>query len=134
MLAALEARTEGWIAGLQLAALAMRDRGELASFIEAFSGSHRFVADYLVEEVFLRQSAAVQEFLLRTSVLDRMCASLCQALADDGSDARSAQRQLEELERPRWPPAGVTGGALRHWEPRTGWRSWLAEHANLVGH
>ena len=99
MLAALEARTEGWIAGLQLAALAMRDRGEVASFIEAFSGSHRFVADYLVEEVFLRQSAAVQEFLLRTSVLDRMCASLCQALADDNSNAGDSQRQLEQLER-----------------------------------
>jgi LuxR family maltose regulon positive regulatory protein len=99
MLAALEARTEGWIAGLQLAALAMRDRGDMASFIQAYSGSHRFVADYLVEEVFLRQSAAIQEFLLRTSVLHRMCASLCEALADDGSDAGSAQRQLEQLER-----------------------------------
>ena len=98
MVAALEARTEGWIGGLQLAALAMRDQRELGMFMEAFSGSHRFIADYLVEEVFLRQSAAVQRFLLRTSVLDRFCASLCQAL-DDPEDMQDAQRQLEELER-----------------------------------
>jgi LuxR family maltose regulon positive regulatory protein len=98
MVAALEARTEGWIAGLQLAALAMRDRRELASFVEAFSGSHRFIADYLVEEVFLRQSATVQDFLRRTSILDRMCASLCQAL-DEPDGARDSQRQLEQLDR-----------------------------------
>jgi LuxR family maltose regulon positive regulatory protein len=73
MVAALQARTEGWIAGLQLAAPAMRDCRELASFTAAFSGSRRFVADYLAEEVFLRQPAAVQDFLLRTSLLDRMC-------------------------------------------------------------
>jgi len=98
MVAALETRTEGWIAGLQLAALAMRGHGEPARFIEAFSGSHRFIADYLVEEVFLRQSGAVQDFLLRTSILDRVCGALCEAL-DDADDVHDAQPLLEQLER-----------------------------------
>jgi LuxR family maltose regulon positive regulatory protein len=101
MIAALQARTEGWIAGLQLAALAMQDHREPASFIAAFSGSHRFVADYLVEEVLLRQAAEVQDFLIRTSILDRMCAPVCQALNDTDAtdDARDAQHRLEQLDR-----------------------------------
>ncbi|HZG68322.1 MAG TPA: LuxR C-terminal-related transcriptional regulator, partial [Herpetosiphonaceae bacterium] len=78
--AALEARTEGWIAGLQFAALAMRNRADLAGFVRAFTGSNRFVIDYLVEEVLARQPAHVHEFLLRTSILDRMCGSLCDAV------------------------------------------------------
>jgi LuxR family maltose regulon positive regulatory protein len=96
---ALESRTEGWIAGLQLAALAMRDRRDPTDFVGAFTGSHRFVADYLAEEVFQRQTPAVQDFLLHTAILDRMCASLCQALADDVRDPRDAQRLLEQLDR-----------------------------------
>jgi LuxR family transcriptional regulator, maltose regulon positive regulatory protein len=77
---ALEARTEGWIAGLQLAALAMRDRDDLAGFISAFTGSHRFVVEYLATEVFERQPAHLQEFLLQTAILDRMCGPLCDAI------------------------------------------------------
>jgi LuxR family maltose regulon positive regulatory protein len=103
-IAALEARTEGWIAGLQLAALAMRDHADPAGFVGAFTGSHRFVADYLAEEVLQRQPPAVQDFLLRTSILDRLCAPLCQALAEDAGSpgtegAQEAQRQLERLDR-----------------------------------
>jgi LuxR family transcriptional regulator, maltose regulon positive regulatory protein len=78
--AVLEARTEGWITGLHLAALAMRSRDDCAGFIRAFTGSHRFVLEYLTEEVFARQPAHVQTFLLCTSILDRMCGSLCDAV------------------------------------------------------
>ncbi len=74
---ALDSRTEGWIAGLQLAALSMQGRLDTAAFVQAFSGSHRFVLDYLAEEVLSRQSADVQEFLLKTSILERMTAPLC---------------------------------------------------------
>ena len=69
--AALEARTEGWVAGLQLAALAMRNRADHAGFVAAFSGSNRFVVDYLVEEVLDRLPAHLQTFVLQTSILDR---------------------------------------------------------------
>jgi LuxR family maltose regulon positive regulatory protein len=78
-LATLGARTEGWIAGLQLAALSMQGR-DARSFVEAFSGSHRFILDYLVEEVLNRQSTGLQQFLLQTSILDRLTASLCDAV------------------------------------------------------
>lgn len=79
-LAALEGRTEGWIAGLQLAALALRDHRDRTGFIRSFSGNNRYIVDYLVAEVFERQSARVQSFLLHTAILDRMCGSLCDAL------------------------------------------------------
>jgi LuxR family maltose regulon positive regulatory protein len=77
--AALDRRTEGWIAGLQMAALLLRQRGavEVARFIEDLSGSQRYIMDYLVDEVLQQQSAEVQTFLLYTSILDRLCASLC---------------------------------------------------------
>jgi LuxR family maltose regulon positive regulatory protein len=88
-IAALEARTEGWIAGLQLAALSMQGRSDSASFIQAFTGRHRFVLDYLVEEVLQQQSESVQAFLLRTSILDRMCGPLCDAVL--GSPSASGQ-------------------------------------------
>jgi len=80
---ALEARTEGWIAGLQMAALSMQNISDRAGFIQAFSGSQRFILDYLVEEVLDRQSEEVQEFLLSTSILDRLCAELCDELMKD---------------------------------------------------
>ncbi len=96
--AALEARTEGWIAGLQLAAISLQGHPDDApAFIESFTGSHRFVMDYLVEEVLTQQSEAVQAFLLRTSVLDRLCAPLCDAVV--GEPATPGQATLEALER-----------------------------------
>src|SRR5947209_16663770 len=78
-IAALERRTEGWIAGLQLAAISMQGHKDTTSFITSFTGSHHFVMDYLVEEVLGQQSESLQTFLLRTSVLDRMTGSLCDA-------------------------------------------------------
>ena len=79
-IAALETRTEGWIAGLQLAALSMQGHQDAASFIKSFTGSHHFVLDYLVEEVLQQQSESIQTFLLRTSILDRLCGPLCDAV------------------------------------------------------
>jgi LuxR family maltose regulon positive regulatory protein len=93
---ALETRTEGWIAGLQLAALSMQGHPDTASFISSFTGSHHFVLDYLIEEVLQHQSESIQTFLLRTSILDRMCASLCDAVLLDPSV--SGQETLEYLQ------------------------------------
>ncbi len=78
--AALEARTEGWIAGLQLAALSMQGRSDVTGFVKAFTGSHVYVAEYLVEEVLQHQPEDVQLFLLHTSILDRLSAGLCEAV------------------------------------------------------
>jgi LuxR family maltose regulon positive regulatory protein len=96
-IAALEARTEGWIAGLQLAALLMQGRSDATRFIQTFTGSNRFVLDYLVEEVLRQQTTDVQAFLLRTSILERMCGPLCEAIL--GTQAGSGQETLEYLER-----------------------------------
>ncbi len=96
-IAALEDRTEGWIAGLQLAAISMRGHQDATSFITSFTGSHRFVLDYLVEEVLHQQSERVQAFLLRTSILDRLCGPLCDAVLLDSSI--SGQETLAYLER-----------------------------------
>ncbi len=79
-IAALETRTEGWIAGLQLAAISMQGQTDAAGFIQSFTGSHRFVLDYLVEEVLQKQPEPIQNFLLHTSILDRLCGSLCDAV------------------------------------------------------
>ncbi len=79
-IAALEARTEGWIAGLQLAALSMRGRSDIEGFIKAFTGSHVFVAEYLVEEVIQNLSQQMQAFLLKTSILERLTAGLCETV------------------------------------------------------
>ena len=96
-IAALETRTEGWIAGLQLAALSMRGQKDLTGFIKSFTGSHHFVLDYLVEEVLQQQPENVQTFLLRTSVLDRLCGPLCDAVTQDSTS--SGQEILDFLER-----------------------------------
>lgn len=96
-IAALETRTEGWVAGLQLAALSMQGQKDTATFIQSFTGSHRFVLDYLVEEVLERQPERIQAFLLRTSILDRLCGPLCDAVVLD--PAASGQATLEYLER-----------------------------------
>jgi LuxR family maltose regulon positive regulatory protein len=97
--AALETRTEGWIAGLQLAALSMQGQRDAASFIKAFTGSHHFVLDYLMEEVLGQQSEDVQNFLFRTSILNRMCGSLCDAVLRSDAPSASGQETLEYLER-----------------------------------
>lgn len=93
---ALETRTEGWIAGLQLAAISMQGHDDKAGFIESFTGSHHFVLDYLLEEVLQQQTENVQNFLLQTSILERMSAPLCAALLNE-SDI-SAQETLDTIE------------------------------------
>ena len=94
---ALEKRTEGWITGLQLAALSLRGRADSDAFVRAFTGSHRFVLDYLLEEVLHQQRESVQTFLLRTSVLERLCGPLCDAVLQ--GSAGSGQETLAYLER-----------------------------------
>jgi len=94
--ASLETRTEGWIAGLQLAAISMQGQDK-SNFIQSFTGSHRFVLDYLVEEVLEQQPENVQEFLLRTSILNRLSSPLCDAVLD--LPLSSGQETLEFLER-----------------------------------
>jgi LuxR family maltose regulon positive regulatory protein len=89
--AALERRTEGWIAGLQLAALSLRGHADAAGFIQDFTGSSRFVLDYLIEEVFERQSPDVKSFLLKTSVLERLCVPLCNTVISEQSSVISGQ-------------------------------------------
>ena len=93
--AALATRTEGWVAGLQLAALSLRGHADPAGFVASFSGSHRYVLDYLTEEVLDRQPAEVRGFLLETSVLDRLSGALCDAV----TGRSDGQAMLERVER-----------------------------------
>jgi LuxR family maltose regulon positive regulatory protein len=101
--AALSARTEGWIASLQMAAISMlgrkrtQDAHDVSAFVKAFAGSHRFILDYLMEEVLDQQSPAIQEFLIKTSILERLTAPLCEAVLSPVSD-RPPQAILEYLE------------------------------------
>ncbi|MCB0111192.1 MAG: AAA family ATPase, partial [Caldilineaceae bacterium] len=90
--AALDARTEGWIAGLQVAGLSMRGRTaeERTQFMRMFTGSHRYLLDFLVEEVLARQPAPIQKFLLQTAILDRLSAPLCAAVIETGNPVAGA--------------------------------------------
>jgi LuxR family transcriptional regulator, maltose regulon positive regulatory protein len=92
---ALESRTEGWVAALQLAALSLHGRDDMTSFITSFAGDDRFVVDYLVDEVLDQQPLALRRFLLDTSVLDRLCGPLCDAVTASSDGATT----LETLER-----------------------------------
>jgi LuxR family maltose regulon positive regulatory protein len=94
-IAALESRTEGWVAGLQLAALSMQGREDVEGFIQAFSGSHRHVLTYLAEEVLDRRPEGTLNFLLQTSILDRLCGPLCDAV-NGRSDGADVLRKLEQ--------------------------------------
>jgi LuxR family maltose regulon positive regulatory protein len=91
---ALTARTEGWIAGLQMAALSLQGKDDVSQFVTAFTGSNRYILDYLLEEVLRRESDKVQTFLLQTSILDRLCAPLCDVVIERDD----SQRVLEHLE------------------------------------
>jgi LuxR family transcriptional regulator, maltose regulon positive regulatory protein len=103
--ATLVERTEGWAAGLQLAGLALRDRPDASAFVSAFAHGHRLVADYLTSEVLAHQPPSTQHFLLATSVLDRLCGPLCDAVlatdaaGNNGQRTVDSQAMLEELER-----------------------------------
>jgi LuxR family maltose regulon positive regulatory protein len=161
-LAALGARTEGWPAGLQLAALSLtgRDPRATADFIHSLAGSHRFILDYLLEEVLDRQPTPMRDFLLTTSILDRFAAPLCDAVTgrDDGL---AILRQLEQAnlflipldDRRRWFRyhhlfAGLLRGHLRQtrpdrvptlhhrasaWYERNGWVALALSHALAAG-
>jgi LuxR family maltose regulon positive regulatory protein len=93
---ALEHRTEGWVAGLQLAALSMQHHTDRAEFVRTLSGSHHYILDYLAEEVLHRQPAHIRDFLLYTSILDRFCAPLCDAVTG-GTDAAAALATVERV-------------------------------------
>ncbi|TRZ50938.1 hypothetical protein D4S03_05920 [bacterium] len=105
----LEERTEGWIAGLQMAALALKGipqtkHSELSLFVKNFSGSNRYILDYLVEEVLSHQPQEIQDFLLQTSIVENLCGSLCDAVTGvrsrkSAGEVRSSQQILEYLER-----------------------------------
>ncbi len=105
----LEARTEGWIAGLQLAAVSLQGHNDTSGFIRAFGGDHRYIVDYLVGEVLERQPEAVRNFLLQTSILERLNGSLCEAVTaqKDGSG------KLEALERGNFFVVSLDN--QRHW-------------------
>ena len=94
-IATLERRTEGWIVGLQLAALSLQGRTDVSEFLATFSGSHRFVLDYLSDEVLARQPGSVQTFLLHTCILERLSGPLCDAVTEQ----EGSQAMLEALER-----------------------------------
>ncbi len=92
---ALDSRTEGWAAGLQLAALSLQGNQNTGAFIRSFTGSHHFVMDYLVEEVLRQQPPDVEHFLLRTAILERLCGDVCDTLTGE----TAGQEMLERLER-----------------------------------
>ncbi|TCZ72152.1 LuxR family transcriptional regulator [Paenibacillus albiflavus] len=102
-IALLASRTEGWVAGLQLAGLSMQGHQDPNSFIQSFSGNHQYIVDYLIDEVINKQSIHVQTFLLHTSILDRLCGSLCDAVMRGGDgenlSSTSGQEILEFLDR-----------------------------------
>jgi LuxR family maltose regulon positive regulatory protein len=119
----LEQRTEGWIAGLRLAGLSMRgEAADAEAFVRRFKGTHRNLADYLVAEVLAYQSPAVQEFLLRTSILDRFCAPLCDSILDEGRMTNNEEQTISD----RDPSSFVLG-------PSSGSRAMLdyLDRANL---
>jgi LuxR family maltose regulon positive regulatory protein len=113
-IAILESRAEGWIAGLQLAALSMQGRKDVSSLIHSFTGSHRFVLDYLIEEVLQQQPESIQTFLLQTSVLNRLTGSLCDAVRFGAAE----------------PPSSSSGTALTDQDNGQQTLEYL-EHANL---
>jgi LuxR family maltose regulon positive regulatory protein len=104
----LVARTEGWIAGLQMAAVSMRGQENIAGFIEDFTGSDRYVLDYLVEEVLQRQPEIIQTFLLQTSILDRLTGSLCDVILNRGTEEQRSKNDFGSCA-PQLPGASASG-------------------------
>ena len=92
----LDTRTEGWVAGLQMAAVSIQTQDDISGFIQRFTGSHRFVFDYLMDEVFRGLSPEIQDFLLKTSILDRLCAQLCNYVRE-ANDSQKIIDQLEQM-------------------------------------
>jgi len=99
-LSAIETRTEGWIAGLQLAALSMQNCKDIHGFVSAFTGSHHYIMDYLIEEVIRLQPKKIGDFLMQTSILDHICGPLCESVIDaDPEGPTDGQATLESLEK-----------------------------------
>ena len=153
--AALEGRTEGWIAALQLAALSLQGREDVAAFIAGFAGDDRYIVDFLAEEVLQRQPGHVQQFLLQTSVLDRLSGPLCDAVTgQDGGKAKLAALERGNLflvpldDRRRWYRyhqlfADVLHARLRDEQPddvpdlhrrASGWHEQNGEPAEAIRH
>jgi LuxR family maltose regulon positive regulatory protein len=95
-IALLDERTEGWIAGLQMAALSMRDRKDIDTFVKNFSGTNRYILDYLLEEVLANQSKDIQQFLLETSILKRLSGSLCDVLTGKTNQSTTILEHIEQ--------------------------------------
>ena len=149
MIKAVTTRTEGWLVGLQLLGLSLNGHADSGDFLEEVSGSQRYIFDYLIEEVFQSQSASVQTFLLYTSILKRLSASLCDAILEQNG----SQQILEQLERAnlfivsldrqrRWYRFhALFAQALHHWLEQTQptmipilhYRAsqWYAQHGRL---
>jgi LuxR family maltose regulon positive regulatory protein len=155
--AVLDSRTEGWIVGLQLAALSLQGRGDAHEFVTAFSGGHYYVLEYLTQEVVRRQPEPVQRFLVQTSILSRMCGALCNALTGDtDGEAMLVHLQqrnlfilplddehhwyryhhlfadlLRNLLRKEWPAEQIRELHLRayDWYARNGWTAEAVNHA-----
>jgi LuxR family transcriptional regulator, maltose regulon positive regulatory protein len=99
-LSAIEMRTEGWIAGLQLAALSMQNSKDIHAFVSAFTGSHHYIMDYLIEEVIRIQPKKTGDFLMQTSILDHICGPLCESVINaDTEGTINGQAMLESLEK-----------------------------------
>ena len=156
----LEARTEGWIVGLQLAALSLQGRADTHEFITAFGGGHHYVLEYLTNEVVGRQPERVQRFLMRTAILDRLCGPLCDALTGEGDgEAMLAYLQqrnlfilplddeyrwhryhhlfadlLGNLRRKQWPPEAIRELHVRAagWYEQNGYTTEAVHHALLA--
>jgi LuxR family maltose regulon positive regulatory protein len=122
-IAALETRTEGWVAGLQLAALSLQGMVDRERFISQFSGNNRYIVDYLVEEVLSQQTDEVQSFLLQTSILGRLCSSLCRAVL--GGDLQDASLVVRDTK----PSLANDKGPMTHGDTQAILES--LEHANL---
>ncbi|MCB0192003.1 MAG: hypothetical protein KDJ65_08675 [Anaerolineae bacterium] len=90
-------RTEGWVAGLQLAAVSMRHQSDYTAFLEKFRGTNRYIMGYLLDEVLMRQPKPVRDFLLKTAILNRFCGSLCDAVTQNDDPDRNGQSYLEWL-------------------------------------
>ncbi len=111
-IAAIEKITEGWVAGIQLAALSMQGIQDVSGFIRSFSGRQRYIFDYLAEEVLSRQDEAIQEFLLKTSILDRFCAELCDEVLGDRGKGIGEFGSEQRAPTPLSPiPSSSAGGA-----------------------
>jgi LuxR family maltose regulon positive regulatory protein len=108
----LERRTEGWIVGLQLAALSMRGREDVSDFIRAFAGDNRYIVDYLVQEVLQRQPERVRSFLLQTSILDRLCGPLCDAVRFGPAETPSSSDRTARQENGKSMLASLEGANL----------------------